>query len=225
MRREIIDAYGGKCYCCGLCGEINLDFLCLDHINRDGYKDGKRGRNFYLKLKRAGFPDKDKYRVACHNCNMARESNGGICPHAAKQSKGINPKDLLGNKKVSITKFPAIALAHAAHAMMNGAAKYGAFNWRGNPVIASIYIDACMRHLNQWFDGEEIASDSGVHHLGHAIACVGILLDAQETGNLVDDRPVEHSKGVFTVVLERLAETIRAQTQNSLRLAEVQNTE
>jgi hypothetical protein len=109
-------------------------------------------------------------------------------PPVAKTNKP-NPKDLLGVKKVSITKFPATALAHGAHAMMDGARKYGPFNWRGNAVIASIYIDACMRHLTAWFDGEETASDSGVHHLGHAIACLGILLDAQETGNLIDDRP------------------------------------
>lgn len=125
-------------------------------------------------------------------------------PPVAKTNKP-NPKDLLGVKKVSLTKFPATALLHGAHAMMDGARKYGPFNWRGNAVIASIYIDACMRHLSAWFDGEETASDSGVHHLGHAMACLGILLDAQETGNLIDDRP---QGGKLPELLARLNKTI-----------------
>jgi hypothetical protein len=29
-----------------------------------------------------------------------------------------------------------------------------------------------------------------VRHLGHAKACLGILLDAEATGNLIDDRPL-----------------------------------
>ena len=51
---------------------------------------------------------------------------------------GTNPKDLIGAKKVSITKLPPVAVLHASHALMNGAAKYGAYNWRDNAVIASI---------------------------------------------------------------------------------------
>src|SRR5690348_17217993 len=108
---------------------------------------------------------------------------------AADKELGNNPKDRIGAKKVSLTKLPAVAEIHGAHAMMDGARKYGPYNWRGNKVLASIYIDALRRHLMCWFEGQEEADDSGVHHLGHAIACAAILLDAQETGNLVDDRP------------------------------------
>lgn len=122
-----------------------------------------------------------------------------------------NPKDLLGMKKVSITKVPATALAHCAHAMMNGADKYGAYNWRDKAVYASIYVDACFRHLTAWFEGEEIATDSKVHHLGHAMACLAIILDAKETGNLIDDRPVnDQSRGAYTKVLAGMNEKFTA---------------
>lgn len=97
--------------------------------------------------------------------------------------------------------------------MMDGARKYGPFNWRGNAVVASIYIDALIRHAMSWFEGEECADDSGVHHLGHAIACLGILLDAQETGNLVDDRPGKDA--VATRVLKRLQEQIEERAKPS----------
>lgn len=102
---------------------------------------------------------------------------------------GKNPKDLLGIKKPPLNLFPPAALIHGAMAMGNGAAKYGPYNWRKNKVIASIYVAAAMRHLASWYDGEEVADDSGVHHLGHTLACIAIILDAYETGNLVDDRP------------------------------------
>lgn len=102
---------------------------------------------------------------------------------------GENPKDLIGKTKVSLSKVPTSAIIHEARAMMDGAAKYGPYNWRDKRVLASIYVDACLRHLTAWFDGEECAEDSGVHHLGHARACLGILIDAMETGNLKDDRP------------------------------------
>ena len=44
--------------------------------------------------------------------------------------------------------------------------------------------------LMAWLDGEENAADSGKPHLAHALACLGIIVDAKETGNLVDDRPL-----------------------------------
>lgn len=105
------------------------------------------------------------------------------------KADSTNPKDLVGNTKVSLSKLPVIAVAHGAMAMMDGADKYGPFNWRDKAVVASIYVDAAMRHLQCWFEGQEQATDSKVHHLGHAIACCAILLDAQAKGKLLDDRP------------------------------------
>lgn len=124
------------------------------------------------------------------------------------QSKALtpNPKDLFGAKKVSISKLPAVAVAHAAHAMMDGAQKYGAYNWRDKAVIASIYVDAAHRHIDNYFEGQRRAKDSEVHHLGHAIACLAIILDAEETGNLIDDRP--EGDGVADRVFDEIAEII-----------------
>jgi hypothetical protein len=132
--------------------------------------------------------------------------------HMAYQSLkglGINPKDLIGSKKVSISKVPPTAVMHCATAMMDGADKYGSFNWRENAVVASIYIDAALRHLYGWFEGEETASDSKAHHLGHAMACCAILLDALETGNLVDDRP---KSGKGAEVLARLNDLVKSKS-------------
>lgn len=124
-----------------------------------------------------------------------------------------NPKDLLGAKKPMLSAVSAIACAHEAFAMMDGHYKYGPYNWRDKAVRARIYIDACKRHLDAWLEGEEEAQDSGAHHLGHARACLGILLDAQENGALVDDRPVnQKSRGVYQRVLDRIGERIIAKS-------------
>ena len=66
-----------------------------------------------------------------------------------------------------------------------------------------------------WFEGQEAAGDSNVHHLGHVVACAGILLDAQATGNLVDDRPTlsigasDKPGNWFTDVLDKLSKVIK----------------
>ena len=111
----------------------------------------------------------------------------------------------MGSKKVSLSTVPAVAVAHEACALMDGARKYGPYNWRDKKVVARIYVDACKRHLDAWLEGQETAEDSGVHHLGHARACLAILLDAQETGNLIDDRPITgESAEVFQRVMGKL---------------------
>lgn len=122
---------------------------------------------------------------------------------------GINPKDAIGFKKVNLFLLPPAAAAHAAHAMMDGAKKYGPYNWRDKKVIASVYVAACLRHIACWQEKEERAKDSGVHHLGHAIACLAILLDCQETGNLIDDRV---DGGKVPEILDRISREVMDQS-------------
>ena len=100
-----------------------------------------------------------------------------------------NPKDLIGVKKVQLGLLPAAGKIYGSLAMTNGAEKYGPYNWRDKKVRMTIYLDAMERHLLALRDGEDYAEDSGVHHLGHIIACGAILADAKEGGFLIDDRP------------------------------------
>lgn len=109
--------------------------------------------------------------------------------HVVSKYPDNNPKTIIGITKPSISKVPPSSIIYTALAMMDGAEKYGPYNWRHNSVSASIYIDACKRHLDSWWDGEEVAEDSKVPHLGHALGCIAIIVDAYENGCLVDDRP------------------------------------
>lgn len=102
---------------------------------------------------------------------------------------GVNPKDAIAALKPGLRNLPAGPLYAVAGAFDDGARKYGAFNWRANPVLASVYHDAAKRHIDAWFHGTDRAVDSGKHHLAHAVACLLIVLDAQQQGSLRDDRP------------------------------------
>jgi hypothetical protein len=116
------------------------------------------------------------------------EVNGLISPKVSTPV-GINPKDLIGATKVDPSVIPPSAILHLATAMMDGAVKYGPFNWRENPVLARVYLAAALRHTLQLLDGEDFDPTSNVHHAGHAMACLAIYLDAMETDNLSDNRP------------------------------------
>lgn len=103
-------------------------------------------------------------------------------------SKETNPKDAIGVTKLALSLVPQTAVAMASVAHLNGALKYGRFNWRVSGVRASIYLDALRRHVAKWEDGEE-EDEEGVPHLASALACLNILVDARACGKLNDDRP------------------------------------
>jgi len=114
-----------------------------------------------------------------------------------------NPKDIIGVTKPSIGLIPPSALILESEAFKDGARKYGAFNYRQTPVRASIYIDAALRHLLSYLDGEQKTRDSGVDHRAAVRACMAILIDCEQTGNLIDDRPI---KGTAAKLIEELTE-------------------
>jgi hypothetical protein len=100
-----------------------------------------------------------------------------------------NPKTVAGSKKVPLHLVPSSATIGMATALANGAEKYGPYNWREIPVAASPYISAAKRHLDAWFDGEDLAADSGINHIAHAMAGLAVLYDCMMSGTLIDDRP------------------------------------
>lgn len=81
-KEEVVAAYGGKCNCCG---ETEISFLCIDHVNGNGSRERKRlgyqgaGPAFYRRLKRLGYP-KRNYQLLCMNCNASKHLLGE-CAH------------------------------------------------------------------------------------------------------------------------------------------------
>jgi hypothetical protein len=100
-----------------------------------------------------------------------------------------NPKRAYGVRKPSPQFIPPVAIIEESVVMALGAAKYGAYNWINDPVDATTYYSAAMRHLMSWFAGDDMDPESGVSHLAHVRACCAILMDAGRAGSLIDDRP------------------------------------
>jgi hypothetical protein len=101
-----------------------------------------------------------------------------------------DPKGAAGALKTPLSLIPPFAMEQTAWVHKLGAEKYGPFNWRKTGVCASTYVNAIMRHLNAWRDGETIDPESGISHLAHVACSCNILLDADHCGTLQDDRNV-----------------------------------
>jgi len=102
-----------------------------------------------------------------------------------------DPKGAAGALKTPLSLIPPFAMEQTAWVHKLGAEKYGPFNWRETGVCASTYVNAIMRHLNAWRDGETLDPESGISHLAHVACSCNILLDADHCGTLQDDRNVK----------------------------------
>jgi hypothetical protein len=99
-----------------------------------------------------------------------------------------NLKTLAALNKPRISDVPPVALFAMGAAMSDGAKKYGRFNWRDTGTTTSVFYDAMIRHLADWYNGEDYAHDSKIHHLAHVMASCAILLDSELQGSMNDDR-------------------------------------
>lgn len=113
----------------------------------------------------------------------------------ATDTKPTNPKDACGIKKAPISTVSGAFMMAVGAAMLEGGLKYGRHNYRRVGVRASVYVDALVRHMISYWEGEDIDPDSGVHHVIKAAACAAVLYDAIVTGKFTDDRPPKLPKG------------------------------
>lgn len=104
-------------------------------------------------------------------------------------TKPTNPKDAIGVSKVPMHLVPGSAKAYLAMAFLEGALKYGKYNWRIAGVRSSIYMDAMERHYEKFKNGEDVDKKTKIPHLASVMACCAIILDAHLVGKLTDDRP------------------------------------
>ena len=117
----------------------------------------------------------------------------------------INPKDAIGSLKLPLHLWPAEATALGSLGMLEGELKYGRNNFiAGDGVIASIYVAACKRHLDAWFEGEETSPDTDSPHLGNALACLAIIVKARAHGKLIDDRNFTPAPGSYRRFIESI---------------------
>lgn len=136
----------------------------------------------------------------------------------------MNPKDIAGSNRVPLSLIPGTAAAQVSVALLSGDLKYGPANWRTQPIKICRYLDAAERHLKLYRDGEDIASDTQVHHLAHAAAGIMILLDAIACESAIDDRPAQAPTSQVMNQLRPIIEKLRedAEKENLRRGAAYQ---
>lgn len=96
------------------------------------------------------------------------------------------------SNKPDLSLCPTVALEQMALAFMLGEKKYGRYNYYKG-MEASRLVAAALRHLNAWNEGENldpeaVAAGYNTTHLGHALACIGMILQQQKMGTLKDNR-------------------------------------
>lgn len=122
--------------------------------------------------------------------------------------KDTNPKDSVGVKRPPLSTISAPVMMEIGVAMLEGARKYGRHNYRVAGVKASVYYDACERHMMRWWEGEDIDPESGLNHVVKAIASLVVLRDAMINGMVTDDRPPPAKEGWFEELTEVAARII-----------------
>ncbi len=94
-------------------------------------------------------------------------------------------KDDTGKARVSL--IPRAALEAEAAVMGFGAKKYATWQWKSGFAYSRL-LDASLRHIIAFADGEDNDPESGLSHLAHARASLAMLLDQLKTGAGEDDR-------------------------------------
>jgi len=89
--------------------------------------------------------------------------------------------------KLRLSLVPQSLIESVAHAMTDGAKKYGARNWEKG-FKWDVPLDSLDRHLGKWKKGEDIDGESGLPHLAHVAANLAMLIEYSTTFKQGDHR-------------------------------------
>lgn len=78
-------------------------------------------------------------------------------------------------------------VAAMCRAFKHGGEKYDDYNYYKGHTVNQL-LAACIRHVLQYKDGEDTDGESGVSHIGHAMASLAMLEKQKALGTLIDDR-------------------------------------
>lgn len=117
------------------------------------------------------------------SANLASQNSTGVQQTPASESFAVKTDTC----KSPLGLIPRSALIEEAHVLAYGAKKYDAHNWRKGMEWTRL-CDAILRHITSFIDGEDFDQESGLHHLAHARASCGFLIEYMETHPELDNR-------------------------------------
>jgi hypothetical protein len=93
-----------------------------------------------------------------------------------------------GQKDVRLHALPWESIAELGRVFTFGESKYDDYNYRKG-YDWSLTFDAMVRHIWQFWSGEDRDNESGLHHMAHAAWHALVLLFFSLTERGRDDRP------------------------------------
>lgn len=126
-----------------------------------------------------GERDTSMYKVS----NVPPLAGRSVLPEDVNKGAGTKYDD----GKPLLALCPTEGIRLMGQAMTYGAKKYGAHNYLGG--ITSIrLLSACLRHVTAYIAGEDNDGESGISHIGHALACLAMLAEMNKRKPELDDR-------------------------------------
>ena len=134
---------------------------------------------------------------------MTQQTQNYMAPglNAVKSDIGKPPMSML----------PGAALVAVAEVLDFGAQKYGRDNWRQGFSYSRL-VDAMLRHIYAFQEGEDYDPETGLNHIAHAACCALFLLHYTENAvgtDPGDDRPNTNQSPPPADVLEEVLDSIR----------------
>lgn len=128
--------------------------------------------------------------MTCINCNSIVPENSIVvfddngtswqCPKCHSWNLPTNFIEFVkhDNGKIRYGLIPPLAEREMAAVLTFGAQKYSVDNWR-NVDDLNRYVDAALRHISAYRMGEFRDSETGLHHLAHAMCCLSFIVDIE----------------------------------------------
>lgn len=101
-RHEALLAYSNGLPQCSCCGELEYEFLTIDHIiprKSQGHDRRFSGRKLYQWLRRNNYPS--GFQVLCMNCNWGK-ARCGECPHRLMKEPKIPFRDIVKRETIHL---------------------------------------------------------------------------------------------------------------------------
>lgn len=116
--------------------------------------------------------------------NLMKTATGAYMPSGQEQLIGGVKHD---ESKRRMDLIPTSLGSAVARVLEFGASKYGDNNWRKGLKWGRVYA-ALQRHLADFWDGNDLDSESGLPHLYHAACNIAFLIEFYEKRKDLDDR-------------------------------------
>ncbi len=112
----------------------------------------------------------------CEKCGYNHYEQGVKCVSCRHRQSWADEGRKDDSSKLRYSLLPVGTVNQVVQVLEFGSKKYADNNWQKVPNARTRYYDAAIRHIDAWWNGEKSDSETGLHHLAHAICCLMFLM-------------------------------------------------